>query len=393
MADFRMPSLGADMDAGTLIEWKVAVGDTVKRGDVVALVETQKGLVEVEIWDAGVIEALIVPPGTKVPVGTVLARLHDGASPVASAPAPVEPAGPAAPASTAVAAAPALLPEEAPTRVLASPAARQRARELGVDLASVKGTGPRGAITIDDVDKSSKPIEPAPEPAPRAEPAPGAGMRQAIAATMARSKREIPHYYLSLDCDVTPAMTWLESENKSRTVTERVLFAALLLKATALAAREVPEMNGFFVDGQFRPSNAVHVGVAISLRQGGLVAPAIHDTETLSLIAIMARLRDLVGRARAGTLRSSEMSDPTLTVTNLGDQGGLTSVFGVIYPPQVALVGFGAPTARPWAQGDLLGVRTVLTATLSADHRVSDGHRGAVFLAALARLLGEPEKL
>ena len=394
MADFRMPSLGADMDAGTLIEWKVAVGDTVKRGDVVALVETQKGLVEVEIWDAGVIEVLIVPPGTKVPVGTVLARLTDGAGQVPSA-APAAPAKATAPAPPAApgAAAPAPLPEEVPTRVLASPAARQRARELGVDLASLRGTGPRGAITIDDVDKSSKPIEPAPKPAPRAEPAPSSGMRQAIAATMARSKREIPHYYLSLDCDVTPAVTWLENDNKSRTVTERVLFAALLLKATALAAREVPEMNGFFVDGQFRPAGAAHVGVAISLRQGGLVAPAIHDTETLSLVAIMARLRDLVGRARAGTLRSSEMSDPTITVTNLGDQGGLTSVFGVIYPPQVALVGFGAPTARPWAQGDLLGVRTILTATLSADHRVSDGHRGAVFLAALARLLGEPEKL
>jgi pyruvate dehydrogenase E2 component (dihydrolipoamide acetyltransferase) len=151
-------------------------------------------------------------------------------------------------------------------------------------------------------------------------------------------------------------------------------------------------MNGFFVDGAFRPSPAVHIGVAISLRQGGLVAPAIHDVDRKSLAEIQASLRDVVNRVRAGHLRSSEMSDPTMTVTNLGELGA-DAVFGVIFPPQVALVGFGRVVERAWASGGMLGVRPTVTATLSADHRVSDGHRGALFLAAVERSLQKPEEL
>lgn len=364
-----MPSLGADMDAGTLVEWHVKPGDAVKRGDVVAVVETDKGLVEVEIWEGGVIDALVVEPGTKVPVGTVLAVTRSAQEPERREPPPVRPEA----------------------HVQASPAARQLARERGVDLAKLHGTGPHGAITREDVERASRPpgIEPAPAPAPAVDTA---AMRRAIAAAMARSKREIPHYYLSSDFDVGPAVAWLEAENARRPVTERVLFAALLLKATALAAREVPEMNGFFVDGAFRPADAVHVGVAISLRQGGLLAPALHDVDRKSLVEIQAGLKDLVARVRSGRLRSSEMTDPTLTVTNLGDQG-VASVFGVIYPPQVALVGFGRVLERPWASGGMIGVRSVVTATLSADHRASDGHRGALFLAAVGRRLQKPEEL
>jgi pyruvate dehydrogenase E2 component (dihydrolipoamide acetyltransferase) len=166
----------------------------------------------------------------------------------------------------------------------------------------------------------------------------------------------------------------------------------VLLKATARAAHEMPEMNGYFVNGAFQPAAGVHVGVAISLREGGLVVPAIHDVDQLALASVRTGLSDLVRRARHGGLRSSELSDATITVTNLGDQGA-TSVFGVIYPPQVALVGFGQPAPRPWADNGMLGVRTCLTATLSADHRVSDGHRGALFLSAIARLLADPENL
>jgi pyruvate dehydrogenase E2 component (dihydrolipoamide acetyltransferase) len=379
MGEFRMPSLGADMDAGTLVEWHVKAGDAVKRGDVVAVVETDKGLVEVEIWEGGVIDTLVVQPGTKVPVGTVLATTRQAVD---------------------------------ESHVRASPAAKQLARERGIDLTGVHGSGPHGAITREDVERASSPVPAAPAPPPSAAsvpPAPAAvvprrpeaattpaidtgAMRRAIGAAMARSKREIPHYYLSLDVDVAPAVAWLEAENARRPVTERVLFAALLLKATALAAREVPEMNGFFADGAFQPADHVHLGVAISLRQGGLIAPAFHDVDRKSIAEIQAALRDLVARVRAGRLRSSEMTDPTLTVTNLGDQG-VASVFGVIYPPQVALVGFGRVLERPWASGGMLGVHPVVTATLSADHRASDGHRGGRFLAALARHLQKPEEL
>jgi pyruvate dehydrogenase E2 component (dihydrolipoamide acetyltransferase) len=208
---------------------------------------------------------------------------------------------------------------------------------------------------------------------------------------MGRSKRDIPHYYLATTIDLSAALSWLADANASRPVTERVLTAALLLNATALAVHEVPVMNGFWDDG-FRPSAAVHPGVAISLRGGGLVAPAIHDADQLSLDSLMAALRDLVQRTRAGTLRSSEMSDPTITVTNLGDQGA-EEVFGIIYPPQVALVGFGTIVERPWTAEGMLGVRPTVRATLAGDHRVSDGHDGARFLAAIDRRLQTPEAL
>ena len=209
---------------------------------------------------------------------------------------------------------------------------------------------------------------------------------------MARSKREIPHYYLSTTIDLTAAVGWLDEANLARPVTERLVLPALLLKATALAVRRVPEMNGFMVNEVFTPSKAVHVGVAISLRAGGVIAPAIHDVEQLPIEALMKGLKELVSRARTGVLRSSEMSDPTITVTNLGDLG-VESVFGVIYPPQVALVGFGRVTERPWAQDGILSVRPCVTTSLSADHRVSDGHRGGRFLAEIDRLLQEPGEL
>ena len=209
---------------------------------------------------------------------------------------------------------------------------------------------------------------------------------------MARSKKEIPHYYLSTTIDMSKATTWLEQANLERPMAERLLMAALLLKATARAVAAVPEMNGFMIDDRFEPSDAVHLGVAISMRSGGVIAPAIHDADRLSPDDLMAKLRDLVTRARSGVLRSSEMSDPTMTVTNLGDLG-VEAVFGVIYPPQVALVGFGRVGGRPWASEGMLGVRPCVTATLSADHRVSDGHRGGIFLATIDRLLQEPEGL
>jgi pyruvate dehydrogenase E2 component (dihydrolipoamide acetyltransferase) len=217
-------------------------------------------------------------------------------------------------------------------------------------------------------------------------------MRNAIARAMARSKREIPHYYLAADIDLARARAFLDDLNQRRPVTDRVLAAAVLLKATAVAVRETPELNGFWLDDALRTSDDVHVGVAISLRGGGLVAPAIHRTDERSLDEVMAALRDLVTRARAGSLRASEMSDPTITVTNLGDQG-VDAVYGVIYPPQVALVGFGAPRERPWAVDGMVGVRPVVTATLAADHRASDGARGARLLTVVDRLLQRPEEL
>jgi pyruvate dehydrogenase E2 component (dihydrolipoamide acetyltransferase) len=217
-------------------------------------------------------------------------------------------------------------------------------------------------------------------------------MRQAIAAAMARSKREIPHYYLDTVIDMSAALDWLEATNKTRPVTERLLHGALLLKAVALALRKVPELNGYWVDGGHRPSGAIHVGWAISLRSGGLVAPAIHHVDQKPVSQVMAELRGLVERARSGGLRSSELADSTITVTSLGEQAP-DGVFGVIYPPQVALVGFGGIKPRPLVVDGAVVPRRTVRASLSADHRGSDGHRGALFLTALERLLQNPEAL
>ena len=337
-------------------------------------------------------------------------------------------------------------------RVRSSPLARRLAAELGVDLQGVAGTGPGGAVTEEDVLAAVPPKEtraetaaaappsevPLPEAAPQAGPAPkvvaareeapgsapeaagaapeeapggaaaGEGparrkgttaaggkaesLRQAIGALMSRSKKEIPHYYLSTTLDLAAAMAWMQGVNRERPVSSRLVPSALLLKATALAAREVPDMNGFFTKGSFQPSSAVHLGVAVALRHGGLVAPALHDADTLTLDQLMEQLRDLVSRARAGRLQRAEMADPTLTVTNLGDLG-VESVYGVIYPPQVAMVGFGKVMEQPWAHNGMLGIRHAAIATLSADHRVSDGLRGGRFLERIDELLQKPGEL
>jgi pyruvate dehydrogenase E2 component (dihydrolipoamide acetyltransferase) len=357
--EFRLPSLGADMDEGKLLEWRVRPGDRVERGAIVAVIETPKAAVEVEIWDGGTVQQLVVKPGETVPVGTVLARL--------------------------------LSPGEAPGAMpqkRISPAARRRAEELGVDIGRISGTGPEGAVTVDDVERGSKKEGTiAATPANRA-----AEMRRAIAAAMSRSKREIPHYYLSETIPMRRAVEWLQAENARRPIAERVLMAALQLKAVALACKACPEMNGHYGREGFRPAAEVHVGVAIALRQGGLIAPAIHDVPGRSLLEVMKALSDLVKRARAGSLRASELTDPTITVTNLGDLG-VESAFGVIYPPQVALVGFGRIAERPAVEHGALRAAPAVTASLSADHRASDGHRGALFLTEIARLLQEPEKL
>lgn len=272
---------------------------------------------------------------------------------------------------------------------MASPAARRLAAERGIDLARVKGTGPGGAVVSSDIKGAVQGTAEQPAARRRLDLA---AMRQAIAAAMARSKREIPHYYLGTTIDMRRVRDWLAEVNAARPPPQRLLLGAVLLKAVAVALKKSPELNGFHVDGSFRPSIAIHVGMAVAIRGGGLVAPAIHDTAERSLDELMHAVRDLVARVRTGTLRSSEIADPTVTITSLGERG-VESIQAVIYPPQVAIVGFGKLVERPWAAGGALSVRPLVQASLAADHRVSDGHRGALFLAEVDRLLQEPEKL
>lgn len=396
-----MPSLGADMEAGTLVEWLVKPGDQVVRGDVVAVVETQKGAIEIEIFEPGTVEELLVDRHTKVPVGTILARISpaDSAKPRAAVTPPVSPelstaptasptaptAPPLSPLLPAALLAPSRVPS--PARVRASPAARKLAQHSGIDLERLAGSGVGGAILRADVERKLDTVAPK-----RAAGLDLDAMRTAIAAAMARSKREIPHYYLSQQVDVTPCEQWLARTNAVRAPDSRLLLGLLAVRSVALAIRGFPTFNGFYRDGRFEPASAVHAGVAISIRGGGLAAPALHDADRTPVDELMARLRDLVQRTRAGRLRSSELSEATITVSSLGERG-VESLFGVIYPPQVAIVGFGKVVARPWIVDGAIAPRSVVTITLAADHRVSDGHAGALFLARIGELLQEPDKL
>ena len=404
-----MPRLGADMTAGKVVQWLKRPGERIKRGEVIAVVETDKANVDVESFIEGVLEKILVAPGDeRLPVGTPLALIRTegtaapsapaaAVTPVAAAPVPAAAVAPAAVTAAAVppAARPAAWPGAASgERARVSPAARKRALELQLDPAALTGSGPQGRVTLVDVERAAQKA-----PAARAEPSPADAaaarqlrMREAIATSMARSKREIPHYYLACTVDMGRALAWLAERNAGRAVTERLIYAVLLIKATALALREVPELNGFWIDNRAQQSEAIHAGVAISLRGGGLVAPALHHTDQRSLDELMAGFQDLVKRARAWSLKSSEMTDPTVTITSLGERG-VESVFGIITSPQLALVGFGTPLERPWVVNGQVVPRPLLTATLSGDHRATDGHRGALFLAALDSLLQQPEAL
>lgn len=409
MIDFCMPSLGADMDDGVLLEWRIKPGDRVERGQIVAVVETMKGAIEIEVFHAGVVAELVVAEGEKLPVGALLARLSGEADPAPlSAPPQAPPAAPsAAPPPPPPPPPPPRPPEPSgrssilsppPSRegwVRSSPSARVLAAELGVDLHEVAGTGPHGAVRRPDIEAHRQRLEAAPAPAPTGH---AEAMRRAIAIAMTRSNREIPHYHLVQEIDLSAALTWLGRFNLDRPVAQRVLPAALLIRASALALARHPELNGTWrcspedPVGRFEPALGVHPGIAISLRGGGLVRPALLHADRLPLPELMAQLGDLVERARAGRLRSSELAQPTITLTNLGDTGS-DAVLGLIYPPQVALLGFGRIAERPVAVDGLLGVRPTVVASLSADHRASDGHAGSRFLNRLDRLLQSPEKL
>jgi pyruvate dehydrogenase E2 component (dihydrolipoamide acetyltransferase) len=447
MGELQMPSLGAGMESGVVVAFRVKPGDAVRRGDIVAEVETEKGVIEIEVFEDGVFDRWLVEPGTKLAVGEPIARLRAEGEPAA---APEPPAQPPAEAPEPPAEAPAAPAAPAPEPLAApaahehhrgTPGARRLAREAGIDLDDVPGTGAYGVVTRGDVLRQLHHLEPAPRPSPhdhlaaaptrkRVSPlarrragelgvdvaslAPGpdgavhlaqveaaaaartqdtgAAMRRAIAVAMSRAKREIPHYYLAHSMDLGPATAWLEQENARRPLHERLLLGVLLLRAAARAVRAVPELNAHWLGDSAPPIAQVRLGVAISLRQGGLIAPAIADADRLPLDALMQAFKELVQRTRRGALRGSELAGGTLTVTSLGERG-VETVYPIINPPQVAMVGFGKVAERPWVVDGAVVPRPVITATLAADHRVSDGHRGGLYLAELERLLVHPELL
>ena len=383
MIEFQMPSLGADMEAGTLVEWLVKPGDTVKRGDIIAVVDTQKGLIDIEVFDEGTISELLIKENEKVPVGTVMALIASGKETVATKEEKI-------PEKIIIEKEKSekIIEAEMPHGIKASPLAKRIAAEKGIDLATVKGTGEAGAITKEDVEKAI--VE---KMAPKEEKkiATTESIRMAVAAAMSKSNREIPHYYLETKVDMTKAFAWLTEANKQRTVKQRLLPVVLLLKSVATALTEVPDLNGYWENG-LRLKKDINIGFVISLRNGGVMIPAIHNADKKSIDELMASLNDIIPRARAMKLRSSELSESSITVTNLGE-GNVETVYGVIYPPQLAIVGFGSITEQPWAEAGMLDVRPILTVSLSADHRATDGATGSRFLMAIKHWLGKPGSL
>lgn len=379
MIEFTMPSLGADMADGTLIEWRVKPGDKVNRGDIIADVDTQKGLIEIEVFDEGTIDQLVINEGEKVPVGTVMATILPLGETVSAKKEPVKQVKKEG-------------TTKSPERKKISPLAKKILEEKGIDITTIIGTGPDGSIVKKDIERV---LESQKQPQEEGQKDKAGliskGIRSATASAMSKSNSEIPHFYLETKIDLSKSLKWLKETNKQREIKDRLLPVVLLIKAVAKAIVEVPEVNAYWENG-LHLKDTINIGFAVSLRQGGVVIPAIHDAEQKSPAELMTLLTDLIPRAKALKLKSSELSESTITLTSMGE-GNVDKVFGVVYPPQVAIIGFGSITEEAWAENDAISARPVIHATLAADHRAIDGYLGGKFLSAIKKNLQNPTEL
>jgi pyruvate dehydrogenase E2 component (dihydrolipoamide acetyltransferase) len=440
LVPFTMPSLGADMDAGTVVEWLVKPGSLVHRGDVVAIVQTDKNDLDVEVFADGTVVELLVPAGEKVAVGTALALLAPVGRVERPLPRPTRAPRPS-PDQPATGVAVRSVPPVVSTPHLTSPVLRRLAAEHHIDVARVRGSGPGGRVTRDDIEHAERRVTVTPRarrlarehgldlttfaervvtgddvlraaateviapPLPAAIPRrqassenvtstpPDAGdtMRRTIARLMTKAWQEIPHYHVASRIDLRSCLAELDTINENRSAASRVLSGAVLASAAARAVAEVPGVNGYWLDGSFVQGDGVHLGIVVALRSGGLLAPVIRDANRKTVDEVMNEMRDLVTRARTGRLRATEMVGATFTVTELGD-GAAESVAPIIHPPQVAILGLGSVHDEPWAEHGMLDVRPVVHATLAGDHRAIDGRLGSLYLTTLSRFLQEPIK-
>lgn len=410
--DITMPSLGADMSDGMLVEWLVKVGDKVHHGDVIAVLETHKGAIDMEVYHDGIITQLLVEPLNTVAVGTVLARLAEqgveqeqkieaarqGQTHITTKIAKQAPKPTAARSSSKSQDSHANMGTDNISKrgdtVHASPIVRKIAKAQQLDLSGINGSGFNGAVLLKDINSQSS--RASNQGSIRSGQQKSTEMRSAIAATMSKSKSEIPHFYLSLDISINKAQQWLQQANQNKSPQQHILLIAVLLKAVAVALQKHPELNGFYRDDRFELANDINIANVISLRTGGLVVPALAHVDQLSVGEIMHALRDITNRSRAyengERLRSSELSGATITTTNMGERG-VDRVFGIIYPPQVAIIGFGKVKTVPQVCGDKINIGEQLSVCLSADHRVIDGMLAAKFLNSLAKILQSPEQL
>jgi pyruvate dehydrogenase E2 component (dihydrolipoamide acetyltransferase) len=418
--EILMPALSPTMTEGNLAKWLKKEGEAVKPGDVIAEIETDKATMEVEAVDEGKLGKILVPEGSQgVKVNQTIALLleeGEDASALAKAPAPAakppaaaaQPSSaPAAPPSTpapAQAAKAAAAP--AGERIFASPLARRMAQQAGLDLSRVNGTGPHGRIVKADIDAARARGAPAAPGAPAAKPMPGAPapaapavglppfteqphttMRKVIARRLTEAKRDAPHFYLTLDCNIDRLLQ-LRQEVNAKREKDKISVNDFVIKASALALRQVPAANASWTENAVRLYQAADVSVAVAT-PGGLITPIIRSADTKTLSVISAEMRDLAARARENKLKPEEFQGGTFSVSNLG-MYGIREFAAVINPPQGAILAVGAGEQRPIVKDSALAVATMMTCTLSVDHRVVDGVIGAEFLAAFKKLIEDP---
>ncbi len=418
--EILMPALSPTMTEGNLAKWLKNEGETVKPGDAIAEIETDKATMEVEAVDEGKIGKIVVPAGSQgVKVNQVIALLleeGEDASALAKAGTPAPKAAPPAATPAPAAAPPPVVqqPAAAPTpaaatvatgeRIFASPLARRMAQQAGLELARLNGSGPHGRIVKADIDAALARGVPAAKPAAAPAPAvavpvaptfglpafteqPHSTMRKVIARRLVESKREAPHFYLTLDCNIDRLLQ-LRQEINAKREKDKISVNDFVIKAAALALRQVPAANASWTENAVRLYQAADVSVAVAT-PGGLITPIIRSADAKSLSAISAEMKDLAGRAREGKLKPEEYQGGTFSVSNLG-MFGIREFAAVINPPQGAILAVGAGEQRPIVKDNALAIATMMSCTLSVDHRVVDGAIGAEFLAAFKKLIEDP---
>lgn len=393
-----MPALSPTMTEGTLARWIKSEGDSVEPGDIIAEVETDKATMEIEAVDEGVLGRILVAEGAEgvainTPIAVLVGEGEDAAA--AAAPPPAGNGAPPPPPPSAAAPAPPSPPAAPEGRIFASPLAKRMAAQAGIDLAALSGSGPRGRIVKRDIEAAldaRAAAPPQPEPAAPAPPAgaveiPNSGMRKTIAKRLAESKRTIPHFYLTVDCEID-ALLKTRADLNARSDAYRLSVNDFVVRAAALALRKVPEANAAWTDAATLRRTTVDIAVAVAV-EGGLVTPVVRGADNKGLAEISAEMADFAARARAGKLLPEEYQGGGFSISNLG-MYGVREFAAVINPPQAGILAVGAGEQRPAVRDGALAVATVMTCTLSGDHRVIDGAIGARFLAAFKGLVEDP---
>jgi pyruvate dehydrogenase E2 component (dihydrolipoamide acetyltransferase) len=353
-----MPSLGADMDQGKIMEWKIAPGDTIKKGQTMAIVETTKSAVEIESFHDGKVLELIAQIGEMISVGKPIATFDVLEAPL------IQP-----------------IPQVYGERVKISPIAKRLAEMNHLNWEQLKGSGLEGEIELKDVEAILGKKEASTSVV---------NLRKAIAKSMGQSKKEIPHFYLKSRILIDALLQRLDEKNKLLPAEKRLLLPVLFIRAITLALKDFPELNGYYKNDSFLPQSAIHIGYAFAVKSGGVMVPAILDCHQLKLEELNTAFLQLASRVERGELKNRELTEGTVTITNVGDLGS-DEVYGIIFPPQVALIGIGRIHKEPIALDNQVKLSWVIDLTLSIDHRVTDGITASRFLNTVDRHLQQTE--